>query len=292
MPPQPAYVPSAQGTGSSEASEASAEVHHAGMGAEQARSLDELRRQLNTSLLHLPGPQPPISAVPALLVAQTHVVAAPAFTAESQHEEQPQIQGVPPEWAPDDKLDSLIAAALHDGMSPPTNDGDARSEMGFGVDRTSAGSTTPYSSRGSDSEEGDEQTGDVSVVPCSCIARLEVLDRELGEKIELLTRAVTTADGVCSEILHFFGLEAPAGPRLGGLAAQVLESLAQFMRQLRGAWEELEKHEKQHSGGAGATSGADSWQSTPRALRRWPTPRISVTSAAAAGEAVISPHLH
>lgn len=111
-----------------------------------------------------------------------------------------------------------------------------------------------------------------------CIARLEVLDRDLNSNIEQLARALDSADEVCTEILHFFGLEAPSGARLGGMAAQVLDSLTQFTRQLRIAWEEVERHQSASRGSTPQQSGVSSLASTPRNPRRRPSPRSSAAT--------------
>lgn len=135
-----------------------------------------------------------------------------------------------------------------------------------GTASTSRASPTPNSSAGSGStseEESDEESdcdaggcafdGDcagsrkkVSPAFIGCVKRLELLERDLAENIALLSRALSAAEADCRDILVFFGLEAPAGsgPRLGTLSAQLLESLANFVRQVHCAWEELVKHRR------------------------------------------------
>lgn len=81
-----------------------------------------------------------------------------------------------------------------------------------------------------------------------CVARLRLLDHDLCEKIEILGRSFTATEASCRSLLEYFGLEAPStGARLGKLTADLLESLNEFIHQLRTAWEELERHEQRRT---------------------------------------------
>lgn len=235
--------------------------------AEQVRTLDELRRRLI-------------------------------------HELQPATRRTP-KPTPRSGLGTGLGEMSPAAWAPPSNEGAPRSHAGPDPtgptnrteDSTLFGSTTPTSS--CSSEDSDEQDSDEQeraedqqndfAHAVGCIARLEVLDRDLNVKIELLTRALEAADEVCNEILHFFGLEAPSGPRRGGMAVQVLDSLAQFTRQLRGAWEEVERHQSASRASTPLQSGVSSLASTPRNPRRRPSPRSSTAPLPTQPEAAAPP---
>jgi len=108
-----------------------------------------------------------------------------------------------------------------------------------------------------DSESGSEASDDAggpvdllteaSPTTGGCVARLEQLGRQLEEKVEQWTLALAAAETDCRGLLVFFGLEAPTGPRMAGLSMQLLESLAEFLKQMRLAWKELERHKQQEN---------------------------------------------
>jgi len=77
----------------------------------------------------------------------------------------------------------------------------------------------------------------------SCVARLQMLDRRLGQAVDQVSHALDEAEGDARSLLLFFGLKAPEGPHLSMDLLQLLESVAQFTSQVRAAWGTLERHQ-------------------------------------------------
>jgi len=106
---------------------------------------------------------------------------------------------------------------------------------------------------------------------CDCIGRLEMLDRRLEEQIDRLQQKLQATEADCRAMLQFFGLEAPGTSRLSFVVENFLDSLWQFVQQVKAAWEELERHKRRkltHSrGGSMANSVPCSGMSTPNTRR-------------------------
>eukprot|EP00929_Paragymnodinium_shiwhaense_P115904 TRINITY_DN8506_c0_g1_i2.p1 TRINITY_DN8506_c0_g1~~TRINITY_DN8506_c0_g1_i2.p1 ORF type:complete len:199 (-),score=22.43 TRINITY_DN8506_c0_g1_i2:6-602(-) len=77
-----------------------------------------------------------------------------------------------------------------------------------------------------------------------CVARLEILERALSGEVDRLSSALSATEADCYAILDFFGLETPKGSlqRLSAHTSQLLLALHEWLGQLRGAWEDLERY--------------------------------------------------
>lgn len=74
------------------------------------------------------------------------------------------------------------------------------------------------------------------------IDRLECLERRLANSVDRLGEALPAAEADCRSLLEFFGLGAPRGPQAGATAGKLLEALAEFLRQVRQAWQDIDRH--------------------------------------------------
>jgi len=106
---------------------------------------------------------------------------------------------------------------------------------------------------------------------CDCISRLEMLDRRLEEQIDQLQQKLQATEADCRAMLQFFGLEAPGTSRLSFVIENFLDSLWQFVQQVKAAWEELERHKRRRPSmsrcGSVASSVPGSGMSTPSGRR-------------------------
>eukprot|EP00929_Paragymnodinium_shiwhaense_P028129 TRINITY_DN16370_c0_g1_i2.p1 TRINITY_DN16370_c0_g1~~TRINITY_DN16370_c0_g1_i2.p1 ORF type:complete len:1129 (+),score=310.78 TRINITY_DN16370_c0_g1_i2:65-3451(+) len=97
--------------------------------------------------------------------------------------------------------------------------------------------------------EGDADAKEVDVkeeLEDTCTGRLGKLGGSIDDRLQRLSLAVAAAEEDCRDLLVFFGLDlAPAasttGSELAKQSAQLLGSLSEFMRQVRTAWDEVEK---------------------------------------------------
>lgn len=130
-----------------------------------------------------------------------------------------------------------------------------------------------------DDEDEEEQQGGEK----GCVARLERLDNKLLVHIEAWAQALSQAEESCRDLLIFFGLEAPpSGPRLSVIAQQLLESVAEWVRQLRRAWDDLDRHcpkplepPMEANPQASYTSGARNASASVPISRPPPQPRVA-----------------
>eukprot|EP00927_Polykrikos_kofoidii_P034140 TRINITY_DN28981_c0_g1_i1.p1 TRINITY_DN28981_c0_g1~~TRINITY_DN28981_c0_g1_i1.p1 ORF type:complete len:1352 (+),score=275.52 TRINITY_DN28981_c0_g1_i1:133-4188(+) len=75
-----------------------------------------------------------------------------------------------------------------------------------------------------------------------CVERLEMICRDMEKEIDELQNSLEVTEDECRAVLKFFGLEVSDSPTcLFMSASQLFESLATFLRQVRSAWEELNK---------------------------------------------------
>lgn len=87
--------------------------------------------------------------------------------------------------------------------------------------------------------------------PASALSQLKRLESELAGAIDQWRQTLETTEAACNHLLRFFGLESSGGSgsaapeaAVGTAAKQLLEALAEFVRQVREAWLDLEKHAK------------------------------------------------
>eukprot|EP00929_Paragymnodinium_shiwhaense_P041974 TRINITY_DN21800_c0_g1_i1.p1 TRINITY_DN21800_c0_g1~~TRINITY_DN21800_c0_g1_i1.p1 ORF type:complete len:1092 (-),score=296.12 TRINITY_DN21800_c0_g1_i1:206-3481(-) len=73
---------------------------------------------------------------------------------------------------------------------------------------------------------------------------LQCFEEELASQVRRWERALAAAERDCFALLGFFGLEAPQqhGPSLGAASGQLFEAMVEFTRQIRAAWEDIERH--------------------------------------------------
>lgn len=161
---------------------------------------------------------------------------------------------------------STTPAGVAQVLSPSSLQGSAQESLQNSVQEQDSESATD-----SESEPGSPKQVDKLMEGDDCIGRLTKLDLRLAEKTEEMSKALTVAEDDCRSLLEFFGLEAPSGPRLSALVLQLLESLSDFVKQLRTAWEDLERHNRRsqreardsHAGAGQLSSCAGSKASTP-----------------------------
>lgn len=111
------------------------------------------------------------------------------------------------------------------------------------------------------------------------VKQLEALEQRLVEEIDLWAQALADVEEDCRELLLYFGHEAPMLPApLSSQTSQLLEPLAIFVRQMRSAWLDIERHE-QAATARSARSKTRELMVTPRRVRRLSVGNLNLSSA-------------
>lgn len=224
--------------------------------------------------------------------------AGPAATAEGRTQQQAEPSGTnpaidtaaPAEQAPvadpATPPPATLAAVLDTALRPPGADaaagGGPRSKELF--DRPLIRCDSGSNEISEDDDSADLQSPSIGGIRgsnsnsmgtpakgCDCISRLEMLDRRLEEQIDRLQQKLQATEADCRAMLEFFGLEVQGTSRLSFVVENFLDSLWQFVQQVKAAWEELERHKRRRQtmsrGGSVAGSVPGSGMSTPIARR-------------------------